>query len=493
MSSDVCSKWIGLHDIKVGNDKIEIPENQRGSGASSLALHDVQLSQIETIQFQALSDPLAIFEFDYGRFEQKSATPERRQSICEFIPKTLAKSDAIFLWWELKMDPKNKVTLSCAPIWAHPEKKQFQLGGKIQPWRDHWMQAIYYPISRPEMQEKMVLVSNHDEYSYWFDIKSALTKIEGMIPMPDPKPGIHMAVSRTRLGQLNDESHNATLVNAVKRTLENSQKCSKILVLSEQSLLPLIVAKLAKNVQITTYEPNNQFRDVLETTAKHNKLVMDIKESIENVEDFDVILSEPSFSIAYLPWHNLYFWYMLKDVQNVEIMPKKATIWCCPVTFQDLWKIRAPLKTVEGFNVKHFDDIIMDACDISDAEVEPQPLWEYPCKAECVPKSLVTFDLTQKIPENELKATTLFDELSVTKRGSGLVFWMDWHLTDQDIVCTGPLSDIKPNQNIEWNMHHKQGVHFFIEKSEDVMIRNISVALTFEPTEGNISFDITSK
>ena len=493
MSSDVCSKWIGLHDIKVGEDKIKIPESQRGSGASSLALHDVQLSQIETIRFQALSDPLPIFEFDYGRFDEKSPTPERRQSVCQFSPKAESKADAIFLWWELKMDPQNKITLSCAPIWAHPERKQFQVGDKIQPWRDHWMQAIYYPISRPEMHsEPMVLVSNHDEYSYWFDIKNATTKIEGMVPMPDPKPGIHMAVSRTRLGQLNDEAHTVTLVNAVKRTLENCQG-SRILVLSEQSLLPLIVSKLAPNGPITTYEPNSQFRDVLETTAKHNGLHLDIKQSVENVEDFDVILSEPSFSISYLPWHNLYFWYMLKNVQNVEIMPKKATIWCCPVTFQDLWKIRAPLKSVEGFNVKHFDDIIMDACDISDAEVEPQPLWEYPCKAECEPKSLATFDLTEKIPENELKTTTTFENLKVAKRGSGLVFWMDWHLTDQDIVCTGPLSKIKPKQDIEWNMHHKQGVHFFIEKSEDVLIRNVSVDLIFESTEGNISFDITSK
>ena len=70
---------------------------------------------------------------------------------------------------------------------------------------------------------------------------------------------------------------------------------------------------------------------------------------------------------------------------------------------------------------------------------------------------------------------------------------MDWYLSDQDIVCTGPVNKIKIKQNIEWNMHHKQGVHFFVEKSDEINVRDISVDLIFEPTEGNISFDIKSK
>ena len=46
---------------------------------------------------------------------------------------------------------------------------------EFQPWRDHWMQAIYYPISVPKIssvqgEQKMVLISCHDEYSFWFDL-----------------------------------------------------------------------------------------------------------------------------------------------------------------------------------------------------------------------------------------------------------------------------------------------------------------------------------
>ena len=149
---------------------------------------------------------------------------------------------------------------------------------------------------------------------------------------------------------------------------------------------------------------------------------------------------------------------------------------------------RAPLKSVEGFNLKHFDDIIMDACDISDAEVEPQPLWEYPCRAQSRPLPLITFQFNEKIPEKIVQTTQKFQDLQMNKRGSGVVFWMDWYLTDQDVICTGPVQPIEAHANIAWNMHHKQGVHFFVEQSENVKIKNVSVDLNFEPTEGEISF-----
>merc|ERR1719225_61017 len=43
VSSELCSKWNGLHDI--GQNFIKVPEEHRGSGAKTLALHDLQLSQ----------------------------------------------------------------------------------------------------------------------------------------------------------------------------------------------------------------------------------------------------------------------------------------------------------------------------------------------------------------------------------------------------------------------------------------------------------------
>ena len=134
--------------------------------------------------------------------------------------------------------------------------------------------------------------------------------------MPDPQPGIHLAVSRTRLGQLNDQEYNAKLTNAVrsiiaKQDLESNSNSKelKVFVLSEQSLLPLIVAKLLnKKGKVICFELNEQFRHVLNGVSKENDLkdTLEIRKDIENYcditaevikEDIDVIFAEPSFGI----------------------------------------------------------------------------------------------------------------------------------------------------------------------------------------------------
>ena len=84
-----------------------------------------------------------------------------------------------------------------------------------------------------------------------------------------------------------------------------------------------------------------------------------------------LIISEPNFSLSLLPWHNLLAWYCLDQVladdepggggrKTTRTMLAKAELWGVPVHYRDLWKIRAPLHTVEaGFKMKPFDDIIM--------------------------------------------------------------------------------------------------------------------------------------
>ena len=40
-------------------------------------------------------------------------------------------------------------------------------------WRDHWMQAIFYPASDTEVQlgDGVTVYSCHDDYSLWFDVQ----------------------------------------------------------------------------------------------------------------------------------------------------------------------------------------------------------------------------------------------------------------------------------------------------------------------------------
>ena len=86
-----------------------------------------------------------------------------------------------------------------------------------------------------------------------------------------------------------------------------------------------------------------------------------------------------------MPWHNLLFWYSLQHLvgSNQEtdfspakedsmdrpgniktydpefVMPMKAILRGVAVHYHDLWKIRAPLHNVEGFDMKPFDTLIM--------------------------------------------------------------------------------------------------------------------------------------
>lgn len=82
-------------------------------------------------------------------------------------------AQAVFMWWELDMDVAHKVKLSCAPWWAHPNKPS---GPDKIPWRDHWMQAIYYLPTPVDVRQndELSLISCHDEFSLWFNVSKNL-------------------------------------------------------------------------------------------------------------------------------------------------------------------------------------------------------------------------------------------------------------------------------------------------------------------------------
>ena len=98
----------------------------------------------------------------------------------------------------------------------------------------------------------------------------------------------------------------------------------------------------------------------------------------------DMVIGEPNFSASMLPWHNLLFWFTLEQLHLTEdhsynnysknriaaaekpvglsskfVFPKSAKLWIAPVHYHHLWKIRAPLHNVEGFDMEHFDTKIM--------------------------------------------------------------------------------------------------------------------------------------
>lgn len=399
------------------------------------------------------------------------------------------------------MDPLSQITLSCAPKWAHPNPKDI-------PWRDHWMQAIYYPTSRLDLNESdsFNLLSRHDEYSLSFDVSKSDTGASNEISGPPSKRGIQWAVSRLRLGQMNDPERNAKLVRVIKNALdkvESSNNGSSWLFLGELSFMPLMGAKLGA-AKVILAEGNTQMIKVLKAYAKKHdlqeKLVIIEKPVVELTKEdlspyrIEVVLTEPYFSASLLPWHNLLFWYSLNEVlpgdseiERIRSLPQGASIWAVPVAYKDLWKIRSPLYDAEGFKMTHFDDIIMHACDTSDADVEPHPLWEYPCRASGQAFKLMDFDFSHAIPDTCVEKET---SLEVEANCNGMALWMEWHLDDETTISNGPKEPVEVGDNINWDIHSHQGVFFFPQDQKSLLSANSKVQcrIRFNPKEGDLAY-----
>merc|ERR1719270_2964247 len=123
------------------------------------------------------------------------------------------------------------------------------------------MQAIYYPKASTEVKkgESFHLVSCHDEYSLWFDVVKTPVSPRDPISLPSPEPGLHLAMSRTRLGQVNNEARNRVFSRAIKKLLRPKDS-GTVLVISEQSLLGLMVARLGAENVIHICEENHHIR-----------------------------------------------------------------------------------------------------------------------------------------------------------------------------------------------------------------------------------------
>ncbi len=130
-----------------------------------------------------------------------------------------------------------------------------------------------------------------------------------------------------------------------------------------------------------------------------------------------------------------------------------------------------------------------DACDACDAEVEPHPLWEYPCTARGEPRRLMAFDFSSSLPDKAQEETTVLS-LEGGEKVNGVALWMVWQLDQETSLCTGPVEQVKVGQMIEWDVHSKQGVHLLANRKRDLarIIEGVEVKTRFDSQEGDVDF-----
>lgn len=347
-------------------------------------MHDIQLNQFPVHQFREIAEPTAVFEFDWSGKSVISKS-EIRNVIVKAKQNGMAQ--VFFMWWVLKMDQEAEIRISCAPHWAHEdfyrlknERPSFQPEQNIIPWRDHWMQALYYAPKPVQIGvgEQLQLQCNRDEFSLWFDLNRIANpdslddgdrcqELEQNIhKRPMCTCGFHLAFGRTRIGQMN---HSLRLKRFQKIFDKAFDQQSTVLFVSEGSLLGLMIAaNKAKHVYVL--DSNKYTRRVLQKYIDFNRL-----ENVTLLEDLDTardivdwttithIVGEPSFCTSILPWDNFYFGEIVNSVkascnENVQILPHSATIRAVPVEFLDLHKIFAPFNICESFDLTIFDRVI---------------------------------------------------------------------------------------------------------------------------------------
>lgn len=87
------------------------------------------------------------------------------------------------------------------------------------------------------------------------------------------------------------------------------------------------------------------------------------------VLQINVLITEPYFVNSVRPWELMCFAYIRRLLDpflapDVSVVPQLGKLRAVAVDFDDLWKIRAPVKGAEGFNLSKFDEMVQVCCNV---------------------------------------------------------------------------------------------------------------------------------
>lgn len=488
--------WTQLQPIELDEDKRLMPPPAVGCCAGAPSVCDIQLSQVTPQSFTPLGPLCTMFSVD---FSQPVSSASQSYS-SKFQVQASGQAQVVLSWWDIDMDPEGTIVCSMAPGWTYADPKEC-------PWRDHWMQSVYFLPAEVSVREgeDVSLTVSHDDYSLWYNLSSSQ---QGSADMTLDRPvctcQAHLVWTRPRFGELNDRHRNESYITALRSVLKPESICLGV---SDGSLLPLFASMLGAQ-KVFTIENGGMSRQVIEQIIEFNSLKDKVQllgmrpEQVTSADlqgrQVSLLVGEPYFSTSLLPWHSLFFWYcrtaLAQVLQpNATILPCSATLFMMGVEFRDLWRIRAPCGTCEGFDVSPMDEMVQQSLDFRESrEAEPHPLWEYPCIALTEPRPVMTFDFQQCVPEQPISSQ---GSVPLVRRGCchGVALWMEFQLTDDVTLSMGLTEPISKEGDCEWSPHRKQGVYFLRspwESSGDGMAA-VAYNLTFDPSIGDIKMDFS--
>nr|CAH8870016.1 unnamed protein product [Trichobilharzia regenti] len=539
--------------------EFQCAEMESCSGLASV--FDIQVSelQLENDKFAPcergirclLKSPQLVKRFEFG-------PPADQIKLNDFItlectPSTSGKAHAFITWWSLQMEPTNSTpSITIAPTWTNDPDCA---------WRDHWMQAVYFPKTEYSLvkNESFTLKYSHDSLSMQFDLSLKYNSVNDQkaILNDDDKKfldplsctcDLHRVWPRTRISELNSSDYktlSTKILDSVRTIAKDSNSSLKVLVVSDCTYLPCLIKKSLDEYML-------QSLIIHLDTSPSSCLLLDriykscntsSRSTIENCQSIEhvlckitdnkctnhqpsnttlILVGEPYITAAILPWDSLYFWYAFRSLLSHDLAcsslhsfgPTRLRVYAVLVDFENLWRIRSPVGfSCESFDLRQFDELVLNASAKSDELIEPHPLWEYPGTARS--NHCVIFDMILQNnpdldgnfqyadPENLIqcyKNTLTASSNSV----NGIAFWCEWlystpvaqkpHSNEKWWYSpAGPSKTIKPNETIIWKSHGShQGVFLFpsewktkISTSDDSF--QISVCMDFDISTGVIS------
>ncbi|KAK5868014.1 hypothetical protein PBY51_012461 [Eleginops maclovinus] len=497
VESELLWSWAQLQPMEVeGAHLVPLPTGVPCAGAHAVC--DIQLSQVPPHSFTPLGPLCTMFSVDFS----KPVSSAFQSHSSQFVAQAGGKAQVVLSWWDLDMDPSGSIVCTMAPSWTYQQPK-------MAPWRDHWMQSVYFlPVESSVLEgEELSLTVCHDDYSLWYSLRSPSlqgSQSEAAPSRPCCTCQAHLVWNRPRFGELNDRRRTQSYVSALRSVLREEGVCLSV---SDGSLLP-VFARMLGAKKVYGLENSRMSKRVIEQVLEANSMkggvnLLEIRPEQLSSNDLggdqiSVLMGEPYFSTSLLPWHSLFFWYSRTALAGLlqpgaAILPSSATLHMAAVEFQDLWRIRAPCGTCEGFDVSPMDEMVQRSLDFRESsEAEPHPLWEYPCRALTPPTAVMTFDFTQCVPQQPISSK---GSLPFTRIGRchGVALWMEYHLTDDITVSAGLIGPVSEQGECEWSRNRKQGVYFFRspgESSGDGRA-SVSYSFTFEPSLGDIKMDFS--
>ncbi|XP_029378432.1 protein arginine N-methyltransferase 7 [Echeneis naucrates] len=495
VESELLWSWAQLQPAEVDGIRL-VPPPDVGRCAGAHSVCDIQLSQVSPNNFTPLSPLCKMFSVDFSK--PVSSTFQSHSS--RFVAQSSGQAQVVLSWWDLDMDPSGNIVCTMAPGWTYQQPK-------MAPWRDHWMQSVYFlPVeSRVTKGDELSLTVCHDDYSLWYSLQSNSHQTTAPPSRPCCTCQAHMVWTRPRFGELNDSQRTETYIKALCCVLRKDSVCLSV---SDGSLLPVFAHMLGAK-KVLSLENSTMSKQVIEQVLETNLMkggveLLEMKPdqltSGDLGEQISVLMGEPYFSTSLLPWHSLYFWYCRTALAGLlqpsaTILPCSATLHMVAVEFQDLWRIRAPCGKCEGFDVTPMDEMVQQSLDFREShEAEPHPLWEYPCRALTQSTAIMNFDFTECVPQQPISSQ---GSVPFIRNGCchGIALWMEYHLTSDITVSAGLIKSITEQGDCEWSRHRKQGVYFFRspwESSGDGRA-GVSYSFTFEPSSGDIKMDFSFK